>query len=163
MKQLLVLLALVTLTVFPPAHAGGGAGSPRRPAPGFTFTDLGGERVNLSDLRGRAVIVLFGDLRCAPCRENDQLLRQDQLEYLTHDLVVVSLHERATLEDLRRYDAEFTFSTLTGLDPGQEIARRYGASGLPTTVFIDRNGFIREVRRGHLDEGQLVRALQQLL
>ncbi|WP_102124866.1 TlpA family protein disulfide reductase [Deinococcus planocerae] len=162
MKRLLVLLALVTLASSPPAQAGGGAGIVRRPAPNFVFTDIGGERVNLSHLRGQVVIVLFGDLGCAPCRQNDQLLRPYQLEDLTNDLVV-SLHERVNSEALRRYDAAFTFSTLTGPDPGQEIARRYGALPIPTTVLIDRDGFIREVRRGRLDEGQLVRALGGLL
>lgn len=163
MKRLLVLLALVTLALSLPAQAGGGTGPVRWPAPNFTFTDLGGERVSLADLRGQVVIVLFGDLECAPCRENDRLLRQYQLEYLTHDLAVISLHERATLEELQRYDAGFTFSTLTGLDPGQEIARRYHASPLPVTVFIDRDGLIRGVYRGRLNEGQLVRALGGLL
>ena len=44
------------------------------------------------------------DLGCAPCRENDQLLRQYPLENLTHDRVVVSL------EELQHYHAAFTFS-----------------------------------------------------
>ncbi|WP_216328927.1 TlpA family protein disulfide reductase [Deinococcus aestuarii] len=162
MKRLLVLLALATLAASP-VHAGGGAGTTRRAAPNFTFTDLGGERVSLAELRGQVVIVLFGDLGCAPCRENDRLLREYQLQYLTHDLVVVSLHGRATLEELQQYDAGFTFSTLTGLDRRQQIARQYAALPIPTTVLIDRDGFVREVRRGRLDEGQLVRALQGLL
>ncbi|WP_034388566.1 TlpA disulfide reductase family protein [Deinococcus sp. YIM 77859] len=163
MKRVLVLLALVSLATPLPAYAGGGAGALRRPAPNFTFTDLGGERVSLAELRGQAVIVQFGDVGCAVCRENDRLLRHYQLEYVTHGLVVVSLHGQATLDELRRYDAAFTFSTLTGLDPGQAIARRYHALPVPTTVFIDRDGFIRDVRRGRLDEDELLRSLQGLL
>ncbi|GMA17850.1 TlpA family protein disulfide reductase (plasmid) [Deinococcus metallilatus] len=163
MKRALVLLALVGLTAPLPAQAGGGTGAVRRSAPNFTFTDLGGERVSLAELRGEAVIVQFGDVGCAVCRKNDRLLRHYQLEYATHGLVVVSLHERATLEELRRYDAGFTFSTLAGLDPGQAIARQYHALTLPTTVFIDRAGFIRDVRRGRLEEDDLLRSLQALL
>ncbi|EYB66324.1 MULTISPECIES: TlpA family protein disulfide reductase [Deinococcus] len=119
--------------------------------------------MSLAALRGEAVIVQFGDVGCAVCRENDRLLRHYQLEYVTHGLVVVSLHEQATLDELRRYDAEFTFSTWTGLDPGQAIARRYHALPIPTTVFIDRDGFMRDVRRGRLDEDELLRSLQGLL
>lgn len=78
-------------------------------------------------------------------------------------LVVVSLHGRATLEDLRQYDAGFPFSTLAGLGPEQVIARQYQALPIPTTVFIDRDGFIRDVRRGRLDEDDLLRSLQGLL
>lgn len=161
MKRALVLLALVSLTAPLPAQAGGGTGP--LPAPNFTFTDLGGQRVSLTELRGAAVIVQFGDVGCAVCRENDRLLRHYQLEYATLGLVVVSLHERATLEELRRYDAGFTFSTLAGLDPGQAIARRYRALPVPTTVFIDRGGFIWDVRWGRLEEDDLLRSLQALL
>ncbi|MBB5234306.1 TlpA family protein disulfide reductase [Deinococcus budaensis] len=163
MKRVLVLLALLCLALFSPASAGGGSGALRRPAPNFTLTDLGGERVSLADLRGEAVIVQFGDLGCGVCRENDRLLRQYQFEYLSHGLVVVSLYGQATLGEVQRYDAEFTFSTLTGLDPGQAIARQYQALPIPTTVFIDRDGFIRDVHRGRLSEEELLRWLQRFL
>ncbi|BDP44660.1 hypothetical protein DAETH_46290 (plasmid) [Deinococcus aetherius] len=161
MKRAALLLVLATLAL--PWSAVAGGGSPRRPAPDFTVTDLSGQRVSLRDLRGEVVIVLFGDLGCAVCRENDRLLRGYQFEYLSHGLTVVSLHEHATRAELERYDAGFASSTLTGLDPGQAIARRYGARPLPTTVFIDREGNIRGVHRGRLSEGELLRSLQALL
>ena len=126
-------------------------------------SELAALRQQNAELRGAAVIVQFGDVGCAVCRENDRLLRHYQLEYATLGLVVVSLHERATLEELRRYDAGFTFSTLAGLDPGQAIARRYRALPVPTTVFIDRGGFIWDVRWGRLEEDDLLRSLQALL
>lgn len=163
MKRVLTLLALLCLVLPSPASAGGGTGILRRPAPNFTLTDLDGERVNLADLRGEAVIVQFGTLGCGVCRENDLLLRQYQFEYLSHGLVVVSLYGQATLEEVRRYDAEFTFSTLTGLDPGRTVARQYQALFMPTTVLIDRDSFIRDVQRGRLTEEQLLRWLRQFL
>ncbi len=153
-------LALSVVTVGWPAQAGG---PPFRPmAPEFRITDLSGAAVSLAALRGQAVIVLFGDVSCAACVENDRLLRGYQFEYVSHGLVVVSLHERASLEAVRRYDAGFTFSLLTGPDPGQAVARRFQVRTLPTTVFIDRDGVIRNVRQGQLTEDQLLRSLQRI-
>lgn len=163
MKRVLVLLALLCLALPSPASAGGGMGVLRRPAPNFTLTDLSGERVSLADLRGEAVIVQFSGLECGVCRENDRLLRGYQFEYLSHGLVVVSLYGQDSLDEVRRYDADFAFSTLTGLDPGQTVARQYQASAIPTTVLIDRDGFIRAVLRGRLTEEELLRWLQQFL
>lgn len=154
-------LALSVVTVGWPAQAGGGP--PFRPmAPEFRITDLSGAAVSLAALRGQAVIVLFGDVSCAACVENDRLLRGYQFEYVSHGLVVVSLHEQASLEAVRRYDAGFTFSLLTGPDPGQAVARRFQVRTLPTTVFIDRDGVIRNVRQGQLTEDQLLRSLQRI-
>ncbi|UQN08557.1 hypothetical protein [Deinococcus sp. QL22] len=59
--------------------------------------------------------------------------------------------------------AQFDFSVLTGAVPHRALAEQYGASFLPTTVFIDRTGTIRGIRRGLLSEAQLLQMLQTLL
>lgn len=162
MRRLLIVLALVGMITGWPAQAGGGT-SIRPLAPEFRITDLSGAPVSLAALRGQAVIVLFGDVSCAACVENDRLLRGYQFEYVSHGLVVISLRERASLEAVRRHDAGFTFSLLTGLDAGQAVARRFQVRVLPTAVFIDRNGVVQDVRRGRLTEEQLLRSLQLIL
>ncbi|UQN08061.1 TlpA disulfide reductase family protein [Deinococcus sp. QL22] len=162
MKRVLLVLALAAFGS-PLSLAGGGVGPALQVAPNFTFTDLSGEQFSLTKLRGKAVIVLFGDLRCASCRENDQLLRGYQLEYLSHGLVVISLYRAATPQELQQYDAQFNFSVLTGALPSRALAEQYGASTLPTSVFIDRTGTIRGIRRGLLSEAQLLQMLQSLM
>lgn len=152
---------MVVLTLFTCALAGGG-GPPGPLAPDFAFQTIDGQAVRLSALRGQAVIILFGDVHCAVCRDNDQLLRLYQYEYVDRDLTVISLHAHVTPLDLARYDAPFLFGVLTGRDPGAVIFREYHAT-LPTTVFIDRRGRVRNVVHGRLDESTLVRDLQGLL
>ncbi len=161
MKRWLVVLALAAFGS--PVALAGGAGPVPRVAPNFTFTDIGGKQFSLAGLRGQAVIVLFGDLRCTPCQENDQLLRDYQLEYLSHGLVVISLYRTATSQELQQYDAQFSFSVLTGVLPSLALAEQYGAVALPTTVFIDRAGTVRGIRRGPLSEAQLLQMLQMLM
>lgn len=159
------IASLTVLTLLSAALAGGGspaAAGPGQPAPNFVLHTVDGQTVRLSDLRGKVVIVLFGDVHCAACRANDQLLRLYQYEYVDRGLAVLSLHEHVTTEELLRYDAQFHFIVHTGRDPGNAIAHEYQAT-LPTTVFIDRNGSVRRVVRGHLNERELVRNLQALL
>lgn len=158
-----VLLVLLLLSLAAPSPALAGDAGPARAAPDFRVTDLDGRQVSLSGLRGQAVIVLFGAVGCAPCRDTDRLLRQYQLEYLTHGLAVISLDEHSTLDEVRRYDAQFEFSMVMGVDAGHAVARLYHASVLPTTVFIDRQGVIQGVRQGRLTEDQLLQELQRLL
>lgn len=157
-------VCLTVLTLLGAALAGGGgpAARPGPPAPNFVLRAVGGETVRLSDLRGKAVIVLFGDVHCAVCRANDRLLRLYQYQYVDRDLAVLSLHAHVTPAELARYDAQFLFGVLTGRDPGDVVAHKYRAT-LPTTVFIDRRGRIQRVVHGRLDERELVRDLQALL
>ena len=162
MIRALTLLTLLGLTLGSLAQAGGGE-APTRPAPAFSLTELDGKRLSLTDLQGQAVILQFGDVACAPCRENDRLLRLYQFEYLSHGLVVLSLYGAATPAQLRRYDAQFTFGTLVAPDPDGTVARRYQVRGLPTTIFIDRDGVIQDVRRGQLTEEKLLHSLQRIL
>lgn len=157
-------ICFTVLTLLGAALAGGGGpvASIGQPAPNFVLHTVDGETVRLSDLRGKAVIVLFGDVHCTVCRANDRLLRLYQYQYVDRDLAVLSLHAHVTPDDLARYDAQFLFGVLTGRDPGEVVAHEYRAT-LPTTVFINRNGRIQRVVHGRLDERELVRDLQALL
>jgi cytochrome c biogenesis protein CcmG/thiol:disulfide interchange protein DsbE len=162
MKRARTLPALFCLLTLSLALAGGGPPAPR-PAPNFQITDLNGTRATLFSFRGQVVIVEFGDVACSVCQEMDRMLREYQFEYLDRGLVVISVNEHTTLDALRQYDAQFMFSMLTGVDPGQVIALRYHVTALPTMVFIDRDGNVRDIRQGRVKEEQLVHRLQQLL
>jgi len=49
------------------------------------------------------------------------------------------------------------------VDEDMRVNNRYGVINLPTTIFIDRNGVVREVLIGTLNLGVLVDRIQDLL
>jgi thiol-disulfide isomerase/thioredoxin len=111
-----------------------------RPAPDFTITD--GERsLQLSNYRGKVVLLNFWASWCAPCVEEipslNQLQRQmPQLLVLGVD---VDEDDGAYRQFLARHEVDF----LTIRDPQRQSNALYGTFVFPDTYAIDRRGQIR--------------------
>lgn len=117
-----------------------------RPAPLFIAEDLTGEKVRLSDFRGKTVLLNFWASWCDPCRrEFPQLKRVNRgtvavLGVIVRDGVVPAgdfmQAEGATWPALK--------------DPGGRILRAYGVGqGVPVTIAIAPSG---KVTGRHLGE-----------
>lgn len=120
--------------------------NPRR-LPDAIFMDAKGNVKNLSDLRGKVVLVNFWATWCAPCRREMPAL--DRLQETLGDggfTVLAASSDRAGTPQVRRFYKEFDIKNLgVFLDPKARMQRAFGAFSLPTSVLIDRRG--REVGR----------------
>jgi thiol-disulfide isomerase/thioredoxin len=121
-------------------------------APDFEFSAFDGQRLKLSDFRGRPVFLNFWATWCQPCKRElpdmDELLR----EYSDEGLAVIAVNNGERFEPARKFMEEDMGVNLTaiGYDPEQDIVSRYNVVGMPTSFFIDANGVITQVVRGEL-------------
>ncbi len=132
------------------------------PAPDFALFNLEGEKVRLSDLRGRIILLNFWATWCAPCRIEMPLL-QERFERFTEDgLIVLAVdfdEPRPVVEDFGN-ELGLTFPIL--LDPGGEVQGLYRVRGYPSSFFVDRDGLVRIVHIGVMTDGQLDKYLEEL-
>ena len=133
------------------------------PAPDFDVTTLEGKSLSLSELRGQTVVLNFWFAGCPPCITEMPALNR-LVKRFANDPVVFVAFSKDKSEILRkfRYADEFHYQ-LVGDD--REVHHRYGVSGYPTHVLIDRDGEVREVVRGgakNIDRA-LARMIEQLL
>jgi cytochrome c biogenesis protein CcmG/thiol:disulfide interchange protein DsbE len=72
------------------------------------------------------------------------LVQQLNDKYIDRGLVVVTIHSGGSPAGVARLLAgkNYTFTTL--LDPQNDTGRAYRLQYVPTTFFIDREGFIRD-------------------
>jgi thiol-disulfide isomerase/thioredoxin len=140
MAQRLMPLARGEVAALAPAE------QPRR-LPDLTFQNSEGKRVNLSDLRGRILLVNLWATWCVPCRKEMPALDALEQKLGGSDFGVVAINldtgDRAKpkkfLNDIGvRHLAYYE-------DPSTEVfqqLKRYGRTiiGLPTTVLVDRSG-----------------------
>lgn len=119
-------------------------------APDFTAKTFDGKDVALSDLRGKIVIIDFWATWCGPCRKTMPLLdrfykdimsKQQGQEYLGDDVVVYGLNvwERGGTAGVKPFieKAGYSFPILL---TANDVASRYGVTGIPTMFVIDKEG-----------------------
>ena len=143
---LFALMALLNLTGCEQDQTVGTGGSVNSariggPAPDFTLTDLQGQKVTLSQFRGKVVLLNFWATWCPPCVE--EMPSMEQLHNLFKDqglvLLAVNIEEDGakTVPHFQR-GKNFSFPIL--LDLAAEVQNRYGVFRFPETFIVDRNG-----------------------
>jgi peroxiredoxin len=126
--------------------------------------DLDGNVIRLADLRGRPVWINFWATWCPPCQEETPVLR-DLYETHADDglaLIAISVQE-TTVEDVRAYVDRYDLGYTVGFDATSAVFHTYRAFGLPTQLFLDRDGVIRHVVLGPVTRNQAEQILAPLL
>ena len=128
------------------------------------LTDLDGNPIRLSDFRDRPVWINFWASWCPPCQEETPVLRD---LYDTYDdaglaLVAISVQE-TTAQDVRSYVERYGLEYPVGFDARSAIFQTYRAYGLPTQLFLDGNGVIRNVVLGPVNRAQAESIITPLL
>lgn len=133
------------------------------PAPTFVLADLDGRRLSLRDLRGRPVIVNFWASDCAPCIDEFPLLSSAAAAHRDEGLAVVGIVVGDTPEAARAFLTRMGATWPSAMDPGDDVARRYGIIGPPDSYFIDRDGIVVSRRIGPLSAAEIERRLAGIL
>ena len=113
-------------------------------APDFTLKTLEGEEMALTSLKGKVVLLDFWATWCAPCRESIPHLVNLQKDFGEKGLVILGMSaDKGEGDVVRRFVKSMDIPYPVVITP-DEVLRSYGVTALPTTVFIDRKGKIRE-------------------
>jgi peroxiredoxin len=128
------------------------------------LVDLDGQPLRLADLRGQPVWLSFFATWCPPCQEEVPVLRDAWEQYGPDGLrmVAVSVQE-TTPADVQAWADTYDLRYPIGFDATSAVFHTYQGFGLPTHVFIDAAGIIRDVRYGPLDREQVAAIVEPLL
>ncbi len=112
-------------------------------APDVTITPLAGEAFQLSDLRGRVVLLNFFATWCGPCKLELPDIERFWTEFHGHDdfrLFVIGREE--TAEAVRSFQQEHGFTFPMAADEDRAAFDRFAKESIPRTYLIDREGKI---------------------
>ena len=126
--------------------------------------DLDGKVIRLADLRGRPVWVNFWATWCPPCQEETPVLRDLYESHRDEGLALIAISvQETTVEDVRAYVDRYDLGYTVGFDATSAIFHTYRAFGLPTQLFLDRDGVIRNVVLGPVTRDRAEQILAPLL
>jgi thiol-disulfide isomerase/thioredoxin len=137
-----------------------------KPAADFSFKDLSGAALNLSEMRGKVVVVNFWATWSGGCKEaltQLQKVFEAYQYYRTVSFVTINTTENAagaardTL--VKKSMAAMKCTIPVGLDDATGVAEKYGIEGIPITYVIDKNGKIQFKHVGFKDGNAFVNDL----
>lgn len=136
------------------------------PAPDFTLKTLDGSELSLSQFRGQPVLINFWASWCPPCRlEMPELVRAFEAHQSEGFIILaVDLTFQDSITDVRAFVDEFNMTFPVVLDETGEVTNSvYRLRGLPTSVFIGRDGKIKRVHIGAMTREQIEAFIAEII
>jgi len=121
-------------------------------APDFKLTNLEGKEVTLASLKGKVVLLDFWATWCGPCKAAMPTIQKISEDYKGKDVVVLGVNTWEQKADAaKEYIAKkkYTYGCLL---KGDELAKAYGISGIPTLVILGKDGKVASTEVGLSDE-----------
>jgi thiol-disulfide isomerase/thioredoxin len=132
-------------------------------APNFELETLSGDKIKLSDLRGKNVLVNFWATWCGPCRDEMPDLEKFYQDYKDNNLEVLAVNLTSNehkQENVNEFVETFELSFPVLLDADGTVAEQYQIYYIPTTYFINKEGIIT-LKTGPLNYDQMVEFYQK--
>jgi cytochrome c biogenesis protein CcmG/thiol:disulfide interchange protein DsbE len=118
------------------------------PAIGFELKSLDGKSLSLQGLRGKPLVLNFFASWCDPCRDEMPLIKELAAAGANGSYSVVGIAVEDTRGAVGQFVKEANLVFPVALDLNSTVKRTYRIFGPPATVFIDRQGVIRDGVRG---------------
>ncbi len=127
------------------------AADARRLAPSLTLTDARDAPVQLADLRGRVVLVDFFASWCIPCRKSFPHVEALYQELHERGLTVLAVNVDERRKQADQFLQSFHYTMPVVFDPEGKAAQAFELKAMPSTVIVDRRGFIRFIHMGYTE------------
>ena len=112
--------------------------------------DAAGNRIHLSDYRGKLVIVSFWASWCGPCRKELPVLAAIQKTGTRDKIAIFAVNWRESSDQFRQIRRTLKNFDLTLVsDESGRFGRQYAVDGIPHMVVIGRDGRIAAVHVGY--------------
>lgn len=134
--------------------------------PEFVLSDLSGHQHNMSEWRGKVIVINFWATWCTPCRKEipDFIALQQQYADQGLQFIGIALEDK---EPVAEYLAtiNINYPILLGGDTGISLSHQLGNSidAVPYTLIIDRQGNIVDRHPGEFSKEQLLTIITPLL
>lgn len=132
--------------------------------PPFELTTVDGQSIAFSQLRGKVVVLNFWATWCGPCKEEMPALDRLSRRFDPRDVAILTITTDQGRTGIQRFMKQFDSALPVLLDEQRDVSVAFMVRGLPTTVFIAKNGTVvgRAVGPREWDGADAVRFIEHL-
>jgi len=117
-------------------------------APDFKLITIDNREINLSDYRGKNVILNFWATWCGPCNFELPFIKAVDEEWSKAGVVIIAVNTQDTFERASSYAKTNELKFIIPVDVKGSLINLYAVRGMPTTFFINRDGIITSIKIG---------------
>ena len=117
-------------------------------APAFKLTSLAGPEVTLDSLKGKVVLLDFWATWCGPCKQIMPVIQKLSEEFKDKGVAVFGVNTWEKKDGAAKKYMESKKYTYGCLLAGEDLAKTYGITGIPTLIIINKDGTISKAEVG---------------
>jgi len=129
-------------------------------APNFQLQTPDRTTLSLKDLKGKKVVLNFWATWCPPCKE--EIPELVSFYKNNHDQVEILAVHVDNNQNIKEFVQQYGMKFPVVIDRNSLVSNLYGVFVVPTTFFIDENGYVRARHIGPLNQEQLHNYLKQM-
>jgi len=128
---------------------------------GYEWEDV--KAAQLSDFKGRPVVLNFWASWCVECKIEADLLEQTWQEYRDDGVVFLGVAYVDVEPKSLAYLEEYNITYPNAPDLRSSVSSKYDITGVPETFFIDKEGNVVHIQLGPVSETMLTGIIDQML
>lgn len=129
----------------------------------FILVDYDGNTTQLSDYRGKYVILNFWATWCSFCIAEMPLFQSVYDDFKQRGGEIIAVNRAESLELARKFTDPMNLTYVLLLNKSDDIYNAYNLQAMPTTFFIDRKGVIQDIKFGPLQESEIEDRINSLI
>ena len=164
--KLIIALAVVIASFASPIHSQDTRTKLSGKQVDLTLKDLSGVEQSLAALKGRIVVLNFWATYCVPCRKEmpDLAAIQNEFGALSVQVIGVNTDDPESQNKVVPFVKEMKINFPIWLAGSTDHMKRFGlGEALPGTVVIGRDGRIKKVKSGVVDQSALRKQIEAQL
>lgn len=121
-------------------------------APDFEIVDINGNKHRLKDYEGQGVVLNFWGTWCAPCEREFPAMERQYTELKDKGVEIIAINRKQSDFEVNTYVNNMGMTFPVAIDKTTSIFKAYNIGPLPTTIFIDKDGKVKEISKGEMSE-----------